>query len=352
MHNKGESMDNSCIEMQRISNSIGIYSQYVQGGGGNTSVKIDRHNMLIKASGFFLTEVTNEKGFVGVLYDDILNKIDNITEKTKDEDEKLSSYIMSKRTNIGGRPFNDLRPSIETGFHALLNKYVIHSHSVYTNILNCSLEGRDILNSIFSSDEYIYIEYHSPGLGLTLAIRNTLAQFKLVYGKSPSIIFLENHGVIVSDDKIVNVTKLHEYVNSKIKTYFNMKEDYPESSISRINDDSWYLKNKYITDEIQRLNITEDFFNKSILFPDQVVYFDNNISFENNSLKRINIVNDQIIINTKSTKELHAIEETLLAYIFILSNISRLKLNFRFIGKQEKEYIENMESEKYRKSTI
>ena len=40
-----------------ISNKIGKRCDYTQGGGGNTSVKIDSENMAIKASGSTLKEM-------------------------------------------------------------------------------------------------------------------------------------------------------------------------------------------------------------------------------------------------------------------------------------------------------
>ena len=41
---------------------VGQDERYVQAGSGNTSVKLDKTNMLVKASGFQLTEVTRETG--------------------------------------------------------------------------------------------------------------------------------------------------------------------------------------------------------------------------------------------------------------------------------------------------
>ena len=48
--------------MQRISNYCGERVDYVQGGGGNTSVKFDEKLMAIKASGYTLKETTVDKG--------------------------------------------------------------------------------------------------------------------------------------------------------------------------------------------------------------------------------------------------------------------------------------------------
>jgi len=53
-------------EFARMSQLIGARPDYVQGGGGNTSVKLDGGLMAIKASGFRLSQVTDSDGFAGV----------------------------------------------------------------------------------------------------------------------------------------------------------------------------------------------------------------------------------------------------------------------------------------------
>ena len=47
----------------RVSQSVGARADYVQGGGGNTSVKLENGLMAIKASGFCLKDITPEKAY-------------------------------------------------------------------------------------------------------------------------------------------------------------------------------------------------------------------------------------------------------------------------------------------------
>ena len=44
-------------EFARVSGSVGARADYVQGGGGNTSVKLEGGLMAIKASGFCLKDI-------------------------------------------------------------------------------------------------------------------------------------------------------------------------------------------------------------------------------------------------------------------------------------------------------
>ena len=49
-----------------VSNTLGKHVEYVQGGGGNTSLKTGEREMFIKASGMFLSDIEDETGFLSV----------------------------------------------------------------------------------------------------------------------------------------------------------------------------------------------------------------------------------------------------------------------------------------------
>ena len=50
-------------DFAQMSQLAGSRSDYVQGGGGNTSVKLDGGLMAIKASGFCLSDISTDKGY-------------------------------------------------------------------------------------------------------------------------------------------------------------------------------------------------------------------------------------------------------------------------------------------------
>lgn len=342
-------MSNHYKEMKYISTVVGNKPDFVQGGGGNTSVKINSSKMLIKASGFFLEELDENNGFVCVKYNKILDKIKSITEISVNNENDLNIYTNNQKDDLPGFNFDKLRPSIETGFHALLKRYVVHTHSVYSNIINCSLGSRETLKDILNSEDYIFIEYHSPGLGLTIAIREALEQHIAQFNTIPVYIFLENHGLIVTSDNVEEVLNSHNAINNKIKDFFNLNLDYPEDTIEEVESNLWISGGNYLYDSIKELNLDENYFNNVILFPDQVVYFDKNVSFEYDSSKKINIYNGNVYYNVKNRKEARAINQTLLSYIYILVSIRELNLAVKSIKEDDRNYIENMESEKYRK---
>ncbi len=216
-----------------LSRNIGSNLAYIQGGGGNTSVKIDDKVMAIKASGHVLKQMQNNSGYCLVAYQEIVNNLQSNT-------EELHLSKQTKQYVLPSSPHKT--PSIETSFHAILNKYVIHSHSVYANLLNCSAEGPDIIKKLFP--HALWIPYYNVGFKLAQEILNRCKSSKT----PPNVIFLQNHGLIISNEQHNAALLEHTAVNKKIRNFFGITGPY------QCNDKATGAK--------------------QILFPDQVVYCD------------------------------------------------------------------------------
>ena len=286
--------DNLLKNLKALSCNVGCNVSYVQGGGGNTSVKTDGGLMAIKASGYLLKDMTEEDGFALVDYLKI-NDFIKILNDLISEDE-YNKTIKAQIKDIKGCPM--LRPSIETGFNSLLNKYVAHTHSIYANILTCSKEGEGLSRKLFPNS--IWVEYHNPGKDLTLAMRDAIQN-----PGNKEIVFLKNHGFVVSADTFEKTLKLHEDINERIIKYFDLKKKF-------VVDDNIQVDIKYL--------------NNNVIFPDQIVY----------SV-------DETLRKTRAGIE------TLCAYKYIIETIVSLGLNLSLISKENVSYLQNMESEKYRK---
>ena len=288
-------MEKDIKDLVQISQEIGQFQDFVQGGGGNTSVKLDDNLMVIKASGFFLKQMTEDDGFAIVKYDKIREYIQT-NNSLEVSEEELSKSINNSMQEIEGFP--KLRPSIETGFHAILpEKFVVHTHSVYANILCCSKEGRDIAKTLFPKS--LWVPYANPGKEITFKI-NLLA-------KGEKIIFMQNHGIIVSGETMKEVIENHRFVNEKIIEFFEIEKEY----------------------NIKNLKVDMNFLKQNVIFPDQVVY-----------------------LLSQELQHTIAGVETLNAFQFIISNVKKIGLTLNLISQKDVNYIENMESEKYRKSLI
>ena len=279
-------------ELAKISKQIGENPAYVQGGGGNTSVKFGDKQMAVKSSGLTLKEVTEIDGYSVVDFKAINSYLNNPDEDENDFTQKIRSFVIE----------TDNRPSIETGFHALLGIYVIHTHSVYVNVLTCSVEGREILNRLFPQD--VWVDYKTPGKELTIEIKNKIR----TSGDECKAVFLQNHGLIVWEKTADQVFNIHEEISNKIRQHLDLIEFDVEEETNQL------------------LNIHDS----NILFPDQVIY----------------TMAGEDILSTQGAKE------TISAYSYILSNIKMHSLTPRFVSKNESKVLLGMESEKFRQKVI
>lgn len=190
------------------------------------------------------------------------------------------------------------RPSMEAGFHSIINhKYVIHSHAAYLNVLLCTKEIFKTASNIFKSFELI--NFCPPGKLLANEIQNTVKK----KGGDTKIFFLKNHGLITSSNDLNECLETHQQVNILAKekldlNTFSFSEDYlPDYAFSEDN----------------------------ILFPDQVVFINNQSGGRG------------------------FIENYALAS-FIEYEIRKNGFTPNYIDSYFIQYIQNMDAEKHRKS--
>ena len=348
-------MDSKELQMlENISQPIGKCPDLVQGGGGNTSVKLDDRYMAVKASGFRLDQVTKTEGYVIVDYQKIREYFNEV-DTTRDVNFEQESSTFIKNCIFQEKNPNNLRPSIETGFHSFLGKAVIHTHPVYANILCCAREGKELADKIFD-DEFrvLWVPYVNPGFDLTLALNKAIDGYKEDNGYSPNIIFMENHGLIVTGESDTECLELHQKVNDSIKDYFSIKMPYPEVKIKKISDNSYRSLTKYLTEYLRENKVDNQMLQDIILYPDQMVYLGDNLSFdgeESNAKIKVDRNTGEVIYRT-GWKEAQTIDETFTAYIYVVDHIQKLGLTIQVMSDDAIAFIRNMEGEKYRKALI
>ena len=252
-------------EFAALSQAAGMRADYVQGGGGNTSVKLGNGLMAIKASGFRLSQVTETDGFAVV------------------EVETLKDVTVQQ----GYKP---LRPSVEAGFHALLGKFVLHTHPVYANLALCSQNGVGILPEIMDGYGYIVVPYINPGKELSAAIK---AQMK----PDTQVVFMINHGLVTTAETAGECLRIHDDVNGRIAKAYNVTQDDFEAFSRQIS---------------------------KTLYPDQQVYME--------------------LTDTQN--------EIMAAVMFIQFTLMRNGKTAQAMDGQAMDFIANWESEAYRKSIL
>lgn len=174
-------------------------NDYVVLGEGNTSAKINDDYFYVKASGKYLAE-SDETTFVKVKLKDALSILD----KGNLSDDEIKELLLAACAN----PNENLRPSIETTFHAFLLSlpgvnFVGHTHPTPVLSIMCSNRAEDLIRGritpeeiVFCGVEPIYVEYGDPGLTLGRKIRESVTKYIDKHGCNPKAIYVQNHGLI------------------------------------------------------------------------------------------------------------------------------------------------------------
>ncbi len=338
-------------ELEYMSTAVGTPVDYTQGGGGNTSVKLDDTLMAVKASGFKLKQITSREGYVVVNYKNIKEFHMNADMSSDRDMEKESSEFVQKNI-VETEGLKTLRPSVEAGFHSILKKYVIHTHPVYANILCCAHKGREKVEEVFREKDYAiaWIPYIDPGFRLTLKIREKIAECMESRGKFPEVFFMENHGLIVTSDDSKKCVELHREINESIKAYLGIGTAYPAIELFRIDDNTFASKTEYLADYFRKNKVGAGFLDEIVLYPDQLVYLNGNTAVGNFDKKlNINTTTGEIIYKT-GYSEARTIEEVLVAYVYVVNETRNRGFSVKTMSEKEIDFIGNWESEAYRKS--
>ncbi|MBE5817151.1 MAG: class II aldolase [Clostridiales bacterium] len=339
-------------DMAYISREVGDRKDYIQGGGGNTSVKVSDMEMAIKASGCKLNGVTNNYGFAVVNYETAVDYLNNIIHAPGGEGDKpFNDFVKSQVIEIDG--IKTMKPSVETGFHAVLKRCVVHTHSVYANILTCTKEGRSIADKLFAGHKrgYIWVDYVMPGYDLSKLIQQTAESYEDKNGIYPEIIFMGNHGIIVTNDDAEECVRLHDEVNMAIAEYLKL-DKYPEVNIEKVDEETYASATAFAAESIKKYAKDLGYFSK-MLYPDQIVYIDDEkiTDLNGDGAIKIDVETGRVIYKATEDTAL-TMEETLVAFMYIMDALEKCGLTVSPMKLSDVAVIKNWDAEKYRKSMM
>ncbi|MBE6958112.1 MAG: class II aldolase/adducin family protein [Ruminococcaceae bacterium] len=342
-------------DFTRLSQTAGARADYVQGGGGNTSVKLCDGLMAIKASGYCLKDITPDNAYA-VMDAQALRRFYYENEPANLEDvEKQGSTCAKENTKtIEGLPA--LRPSVEAGFHSILKTFVLHTHSVYANLAACSNQCVELANKAFAGADYTWgwVPYTDPGANLTFAIRDELCRVEKETGKTPSVILMQNHGIIVHDDDADTCLSIHADANERIAAAFGLTGDsFPATAVEEMAAGIYAAAVPYLKAQLQSGVHTQTSLLEEPLYPDQMVFLVDTFFMDAPKLE-----DGQCVASSKTgnmlmlmpQKKAQTLVETLTAVFFIMENIKKAGYTVSTMGEAAKKFIANWESEKYRKS--
>ncbi len=358
----------------KISKYSGMRNDLVQAGGGNTSVKLDERIMLVKSSGYQLADVNETVGYSKVDYRMIVDFFENSVVPTMEGKtieaavlentftEEMGKELLAKAQIEGGRA------SIETFLHAVTGKYTLHTHPLLVGILVTRKNAKEEIEKLFP--DALFVPYLKPGAPLAEAYYKLYKHYSSL-GKQTDIIFLQNHGLVVSADSGDEAIEKTQAVTKKIEEYlglnmsmYNYATDIWKvtSSVDGLKDKICYLsENKYLQEDYVGKLMENGKWNHAFC-PDGVV-------FANEKYLKL----DESFC--KQTFEKYVVENgepTLLFYkghVYILADtvrkaqeienaasfLSRVQkensgIDMRFFSNEEIGSIMNWDAEKYRKA--
>lgn len=252
-----------------------------QNNGGNISVKTSDSLMIIKASGFEMKDIHGLNGHSVVWHPVVKYGFDNGSIK----DDRTLTEAVGDAVPLGEYK----RPSMETGFHSRLGKYVVHTHPVYLNALLCLEDSRNVVAKAFAGWDYKYVDYQNPGFDLCWNIRPSQS----------GVYFLANHGLIVTGDDMSAAVRKTLEANELAKSYMAALPGFREFS----------------------MEFADAPLDASPFYPDSAVF-----------------LGDPVISK----------REILAAHNYI-SHASKSLGKLRLLGEESVSILRNMESEKYRR---
>jgi hypothetical protein len=293
--------------------------------------------LFIKASGYALSQISETDGFV---------TINNKLLKEDIETNKIKDVI---KYNINGT----LRASIETYMHSILKKYTIHIHPIQINKYLILRNSKELIKSIISGS--LILDYITPGIDVCKEI------LKCYEGEE--IIFLLNHGIIITSDDYENILiNLEILLNKFEKLQTNDFGKYKNTNkiSSYVNTENTYDNVCYLCEDkivTNYLIYKRYLFNEKIAFPDTLVYCGSQILFINkledisayinnfNENPKIIIYNEHVYMINKSIRKCKETEDVFKANLLILD----IDEDKTYLTKEEICFLNNWDAEKYRK---
>lgn len=354
-------------EYTRMSRMAGGRSDYVQGGGGNTSVKLDNRLMAIKASGYRLDQIAPETAYAVLDYAALRAFYQSSDPNELPDIESAGSARAKAATEvIEGLPA--LRPSVEAGFHSLLETFVLHTHPVYANLATCCSEGEAVAKQALAGIDagHVYVPYINPGAQLTFAIAEARNKAQAENGNKPAIIFMQNHGLIVTGADADSCLRLHDEVNERIAAFFGTsRQDWPQPALApAAAGNSWLSATPWLSRKLIGTAWDLDLFTARALYPDQLVFLGGQLTeVKTGSLAdhlmagrpfaaKCSIFREsgEVYYHQCAAAEARTIEETLCAILYITDTIINSGRTVCTMNEAGRDFISSWESEKYRKS--
>jgi rhamnose utilization protein RhaD (predicted bifunctional aldolase and dehydrogenase) len=207
-------------------------SEYVRGGGGNTSVK-DESTLWVKPSGTTLATI-EAKSFVAI----DRQMLSRLYELEPPDDAANREKMVRELMELAVLPERPGRASVEAPLHDSLSyRYVVHTHPAVVNGLTCSKNGKDVCKRLFPQS--LWLDYIDPGYTLCMEVRQQIEAYKAANGHHPYTIFLKNHGVFVSGDTPEEIRNIYAKMMDGLRSVYKGLKLSTELEVAKLPDKEW-----------------------------------------------------------------------------------------------------------------
>lgn len=191
-------------ELFQLAHFAGSRFDLIQAGGGNVSWKTPEGKLFIKVSGIALSEMKTVEQcaqletskVIAIMQDDVITSESDKSSRENKAKEKLADANLTPQK----------RPSIETFLHALLYPFTLHTHSLAVNHLVICRDAKQQMTKLFPDS--VFVDYATPGIDLALLLQSAVKDYVTKHQVQPRIVFLKNHGLIVSAETAEEVMRL------------------------------------------------------------------------------------------------------------------------------------------------
>lgn len=338
-------------------------TDYVRGGGGNTSCKDDK-TLWVKPSGTTLMGLQPEL-FVALDRDKLSQLYSIETPVDPSAREALVKEKMENATLLE----TSGRASVEAPLHNSLNaRYVVHTHPSIVNGMTCSQNGAAVCKELFPSA--LWLDYIDPGYVLCMQVREEIHNYRDQNGREPSMIFLKNHGVFIVADHPAEIRGLYAEVMSKLKAKYKQAGISTELEIAPLPADTEIVAaKKLICDSMQNpdLNIAPSgafVISEGPISPDHLVYSKccffvglpgqelvENFKAKHGYTPNVFVFNNAVFgVSESKQAALYALE--LAQDGALVAKLAQAFGGIDYMTERAREFIENWEVESYRSKQI
>ena len=236
-----------------LSARLGFDPLLVQGGAGNTSIKID-DVLWIKASGKWLARAKQ---------DDILIPLDLAHIRCCVQQRNVCCV---KYTSPAGKT---LVPSIETAMHAVVpHRVTVHVHSVNTIAWAVRQDGPAHVAKRLSGLRWQWIPYTPSGLPLALEVQKSFERMP-----DTQVLILANHGLVVSGDDCADAEGVLREVEHRLNIAPRCAAPFDENALyDAIGESEWRVPQ---FDHLHALGtdaLSRTILESGILYPCQAIF--------------------------------------------------------------------------------